>query len=116
MIKCKMRSNNSNWNYAWKVKKDIKTYEDKYLDGKPMSKDEVIEYLFGTHTDYPETNLDLYLFEPPEKKAWHRLNMLWAVPVTLLCGIYRYIRYGDIGWNNKTKFGKFIIKATGHDK
>lgn len=116
MIKRKMTSNRSGWNYSRKIKEDVERYEDEYLNGREMTKNEVIEYLFGSYNEYPSTSLDLYLLSPQEKTVKHRLNMLWVMPITLLVAPYSYIRYGSVGWTNKTKVGKFILECVGEDK
>lgn len=113
MLKTKMCSNFASWNYRWKVDEDI--LEEEKLHGFEFNKEETLTYLFGDYDTRPATCLDLYLYTKPDKTAIHRLNMLWAYPVTLFCSPYRFIRYGGVGWTNKTGFGKFILKCVGED-
>lgn len=113
MNKTKMRSSYSGWNWKSKVLLDIQ--EEELERGVVFTKAETLTYLFGDYDTRPETNLDLYIYDKPDKTATHRLNMLWAYPVTLFCSPYRFIRYGGVGWTNKTRFGKFILKCVGED-
>ena len=114
MIKKNMRYNQDMWNFSHIIEVDIKNQES--LIGRAMTKDEVIEHLFGTHLGRSTTDLDLYLFRAPDTNWKHRLNRLWAYPLTLVLAPFRYVIYGDIGWGNKTKLGKFILVACGYDK
>lgn len=78
-----------------------------------MSANEVIDFLFGDYTDRGEFRIvdDCYC---PDEKWWHRLNTLWAYPLTLACSPYRYVVYGHTGWDDKTRFGNWILRMTGH--
>lgn len=116
MILRKMKINRASWGYSCKVEDDIRKYEKEYLDGEAMTKEEVLEHLFGTYIDRPTTKLDLYLLEPQTKSMRHRVNMLWSVPLTLILAPYSYVRYGSLGWTNKTFLGKFVLKCVGEDK
>ena len=115
MIKRDMRYNQNTWNFSSVIEDDIKKRES--VIGRAMTKDEVIEHLFGTPLDRATTYLDLYLFKNVPETTWkHRLNRLWAYPLTILLAPFRYVIYGDIGWGNKTKLGKFILVACGYDE
>lgn len=115
MIKRKMKSVHSGWNWRHKVEDDIYHYEE--VTGRSVdTKEDLLDYLFGNYEHRPDTSLDLYLLEPVDKKWYHRLNMFWAYPVTLLLYPFRYVIYGDGGWTNKTIMGKFMLKSVGEDK
>ncbi|CAH0528434.1 hypothetical protein CTH30272_02118 [Allocatenococcus thiocycli] len=114
VLKKSMRSNHSNWNFRSKVDEDIKWFEDRR--GVALSKEETLDFLFGNHSEFSRTRLDLYLLEKPKKTAFHRLNHLWAYPLTFALAPFRYVLYGDIGWTNKTKFGRFLLKSCGYSK
>ena len=45
-----------------------------------------------------------------------RLNMLWAMPLTIALWPFRYVLNGDGGWSTKTRMGRFILRVTGHLK
>ena len=83
--------------------------------GREMTKNEVINYLFGCSDSREETPLDIYVMDRPQSKIIHRLNMLWAFPITLICAPYMWMRRGQIGWHNKSKVGRFILKCVGED-
>ena len=114
MIKKKMTYNWANWNFSDEIQKDIKEKEEQV--GRRLSKDEVIRHLFGSWDDKPSTTLDLYLLRKQKTTRKHRLNHLWVYPLTLVLAPFRYVLYGDIGWTNKTKLGKFLFVACGYDK
>ena len=97
-----------------KVTEDIQEYEDSELSRK-MTRDETIEYLFGSYFSRGETPLDIYVMDKPETKVIHRLNMIWAFPLTLLCAPYMWIRRGEVGWHNKSRVGRFVLKCVGED-
>lgn len=114
ILKKSMRSNRSNWNFRWKIDEDIKWFEEQR--GIKLSREESLDFLFGTHSKRPRTRLNLYLLEEPEKTAFHRLNHLWAFPLTFVLAPFRYVLYGDIGWTNKTMFGRFLLRSCGYSK
>ncbi|HFQ5115451.1 TPA: hypothetical protein ACGU7D_004260 [Vibrio vulnificus] len=113
MLLKKMRRNHGIWNFRHEVDSAIKDHET--LHG-PMTKEETLTFLFGDWNNRAETNLDIYLLEQPEKTVLHRLNHLWAFPLTFILAPFRYVLYGDIGWTNKTKLGKFLLKSCGFHK
>ncbi len=114
ILKKEMRSNSSSWNFRWRVDEDIKRYEEER--GVTLSKEETLDFLFGNHSEYSQTSLDLYLLIEPDKTVVHRLNHLWAFPLTLALAPFRYVLYGDTGWNNKTRLGRFMLRSCGFDK
>ena len=115
MTKSKMNSIYSGWNWRWRVEESIKKYE-KDTGRKIETKKDTLDFLFGDFNERPRTHLDLYLYTPQEKTWKHRANLFWILPLTLMCSPYRYLRYGDIGWTNKTNFGKFILTCIGEDE
>jgi hypothetical protein len=115
MIKRKMQRAYTGWNWRWRVEESIAQYEED-TGRKIETKQELLDHLFGDYNSRPSTDLDLYLFTPQDKTWKHRAHMVWAFPVTLLCAPYRYLRYGEVGWTNKTKFGKFLLTCIGEDK
>lgn len=86
--------------------------------GKDATGKEVLDYIFGTsNNDYRgQAGIELRVWSKDNKKPVHRLNMLWAIPLTLLLAPVRYVLHGDIGWDTKTKMGRFILRVTGHLK
>ncbi|MCG6350605.1 hypothetical protein [Vibrio fluvialis] len=114
VLKKEMRSNRSNWNFRWLIDEEIKRFEEQ-IGGK-LSKEETLDFLFGNHSDRARTMLNLYLLEEPEKTVFHRLNHLWAFPLTFVLAPFRYVLYGDIGWDNKTRLGRFMLKSCGFHK
>lgn len=114
ILKKEMRSNRSSWNFRWLLDEDIKRFEEQ-IGGK-LSKEETLDFLFGNHSDRARTRLNLYLLEEPEKTVFHRLNHLWAFPLTFVLAPFRYVLYGDIGWDSKTRLGRFILKSCGFHK
>lgn len=83
--------------------------------GKDATGKEVLDYLFGDWKQDPEANF--FIIEwcyDYKRKPWQRANMLWVLPLTVLCAPYQYIRHGYVGWTNKTKFSRWILRVTGH--
>lgn len=83
------------------------------LMGREMTKEEVISFLFGDSENYPETELRIMVIDEPDQKLHHRLNMLWAFPLSLAVAPLSYIFTGGIGWTDKTAFGRFILRCVG---
>ncbi|EGR2229511.1 hypothetical protein DZF79_14895 [Vibrio parahaemolyticus] len=96
---------------GWQLRKYIQ--ENYSKDVKEMNGEELLENLFGSFRESGEFRIeDIHYI--PEQTWWHRLNRLWAYPLTIICSPYRYVRYGHIGWDDKTNFGRWLIKVTGH--
>ena len=109
-----MKSNKASWNYRHKVDDEIKRYEEER--GITLDRDEVLDFLFGNFRDRAGAELDIYLLSPPDKTVVHRLNHLWAFPLMFILWPFRYVLYGDAGWTNKTKMGRFLLKCCGFDE
>lgn len=82
-------------------------------DVRDMSGEELLEGIFGSFRERGDFRVENRYYQP--KETWvHRLNRLWALPLTLLCSPYMYIRNGEIGWSNRTRFGRWLLKVTGY--
>jgi hypothetical protein len=94
--------------YRSRVEHDL---GDKASDGKA-----VLDYLFGKWSEDSETNFMIreWVKDYYDRKPYHRLNMFWALPLTLLFSPFQYIFRGGIGWDTKSTFGRWILKVTGH--
>lgn len=84
------------------------------LDPNPTAK-EVLDLLYGAYgdnyrTDYKVINLNVTV----DNKWWHRLNMCWAWPLTIVSAPFQYVVKGYVGWSESTVVGKWILKVTGH--
>ena len=87
--------------------------------GENATGKDVLDYIFGTYdNDYNgETDLILESWEEPSHKSvFHRVNMLWVIVLTIILSPIRFILYGQVGWDTKSKFGRWIIKITGNLK
>ena len=111
MINTNLKSNRRMLN-ANLVKEEIRLHE---LEHGKMSRDELLTYLFGNYSEYPQTHFDLYIMVKKDQKWWHRLNMLWAFPLTVICIPYMWITQGEIGWTNKNIIGGFVLRSIGED-
>lgn len=91
-----------------------KYLEENYdRDIKDMSGEEVIKFIFGDIYEYGDFKIiDVHYFN--EEKWHHRLNRLWAYPLTWLCAPYQYVVNGEVGWDDKTKFGRWMLKIAGY--
>ncbi|WP_273860727.1 hypothetical protein [Photobacterium sp. GSS17] len=82
-------------------------------DVRDMSGVELLEGMFGTFRERGDFRIENRYYQP--KETWvHRLNRLWAFPLTLICSPYMYIKHGQIGWSDKTRFGSWLLKVTGY--
>lgn len=96
----------------WQVEKYLKENYDK--DINEMSGKELMTTLFGVPFHERGSFRIVNDYWQPVINWKHRMNRLWAFPLTLICAPYRYIRYGDIGWCDKSRFGAWLLKVTGH--
>jgi len=95
----------------------VKAFEKCYGEGG-WNKQNLESFLFGDC--YGDKDSDYYLSKPDyyyvKSKITHRLNMLWAWPFTLICYPFQYILKGEVGWSERTIFGKWILKVCGYIK
>lgn len=104
---------NRNWGGIHsQVRRDMESRGDKLSD---YSGEELLTYLCGDCNNCRSTKLDVYILKPQKEKWYHRMNMMWAFPLTLICSPYQYIKNGGVGWDNKSIIGRFILKAVGAD-
>lgn len=95
----------------------VKRYlKDNYdMDLQSMTGQEVVDRLFGGYNNdyYSEFRIidDCWT---PKTKWWQRLNRFWAYSLTAVCAPYQYIKNGEIGWSDKTRFGLWILRVTGY--
>lgn len=87
--------------------------------GKDATVDDVLNYIFGEsvmgYDEKHQYDFIIKAFKRDKKRQWwHRLNMFWAIPVTLILAPFQYVRSGYVGWTDKTRTGRFILKITGH--
>lgn len=96
------------------VKKIHRFEIEKELDN-PTAK-EVLDLLFGSWDgDEDRPYYKVFTYDYDHERTWQqRLNMFWAMPLTLLLSPIMYIYSGQVGWSDKSKVGKFILKVTGH--
>lgn len=79
------------------------------------SGEELLTYLCGDHDNCSVSELDVYIMKRQKEKWYHRVNMMWAFPLTIICGPFQYIKNGSVGWHNKSRIGKLILKSIGQD-
>lgn len=86
--------------------------------GKDCSGKEVLDHLFGDYNNDYQSGEDyvIYEWESCEKTPLQRFNFIWVFGLTMLLAPIRYVMYGQTGWTNKTKMGRFFIRITGHSK
>ena len=84
--------------------------------GKDATAKQVLDHIFGGYGEYdrPEANFVLRAWTEDERTFLHRLNMFWAMPLTLLLSPFMYLKSGQVGWSDKSAAGRFILRVTGH--
>lgn len=94
----------------------VSRYELERLLTKPKEAKELLDLLYGQYNNDYCTDYEIatYRYQDGSKTVCQRLNMLWAVPLTILCMPFQYVIKGTTGWSKKTIFGRWICKVTGH--
>ncbi len=85
---------------------------------KDCTADQVLDCIFGDYdSDYRGyCDFQIHVWEDDKKTTLHRLNMFWAIPLTLVLSPLMYIKNGQIGWDDRSALGRFILRVTGHLK
>ncbi len=84
--------------------------------GKDATAKEVLDYIFGGYSEYEAAKADFVLYSwqsDCERTFLHRLNMFWALPLTILLSPFMYLKSGYVGWSDKSAAGRFVLRATG---
>lgn len=84
--------------------------------GKDATGQQVLDYLIGPYGGHPEAGFVIRKWSRCGKTKIQRLNMLWAMPLTIALWPFRYVLNGDGGWSTETRMGRFILRVTGHLK
>lgn len=84
--------------------------------GKDATGQQVLDHLFGTYGGDSCVNFVIREWRKDDRTKLQRLNMLWAMPLTIVLWPFRYVLYGDGGWSTNTPMGRFILLVTGHLK
>lgn len=82
--------------------------------GENATTNEVLDYLFGDQHSRGKSNLVISTWRENEKTKLQRLNMVWVFPFTILVAPINYVLYGFVGWDDKTRLGRFLLRITGH--
>ena len=85
--------------------------------GKDATAKQVLDHIFGGYGEYdrPDADFVLRVWDGDYNRTfWHRLNMFWAMPLTLLLSPFMYLKSGQVGWSDKSATGRFILRVTGH--
>jgi len=94
--------------------KHVHRFQVEQAVGKDASGKRVLDYLFGEYPEHHgEADFVIRAWRSDDRTVIQRLNMLWAIPLTLLLAPYRYVAKGHIGWDDKTVFGGWLLKVTG---
>lgn len=86
--------------------------------GKDATGQQVLDHLFGPYGEDSRSSVNYVISEwrKDTRTKLQRLNMLWAMPLTIALWPFRYVLYGEGGWDTKTRMGRFILRVTGHLK
>ena len=86
--------------------------------GKSASGKEVLDYLLGTESNghNADSRILIKVWMDDDRTVIHRLNMFWVMPLTLLLSPVMYVLNGSVGWTTRTRFGRFVLRVTGHLK
>jgi hypothetical protein len=84
--------------------------------GKDATAKQVLDHIFGGYGEYNrrEANFVLKVWDGDNRTFLNRLNMFWAMPLTLLLSPFMYLKSGQVGWSDKSSAGRFILRVTGH--
>lgn len=85
--------------------------------GKDATGKQVLDFIFGVYDgDYKDVKHSYVLrrWYKDDKTKLQRLNMFWAWPLTLILAPFQYVMKGQVGWDDRTKMGRFILKAVGY--
>lgn len=94
---------------------EVFRYKIEQAVGKDASGRQVLDYVFGeTLAQRGNAPFVIREWRTDRRTRLQRLNMFWAMPLTLLCAPYQYVVHGFIGWDTKTRLGRWILRATGH--
>lgn len=91
---------------------DMMKHEEKI--GRKLTREEVFDFFFERTQPYG-TKYDIRVLTPKQEDLIHRLNMLWAVPLTILVIPINYVINGQIAWDDTTAIGRFILRSVGLD-
>lgn len=99
---------------SYRLMNDMMEHEEKI--GRKLTREEVFDFFFEQKQPYG-TKYDIRVLAPPlQEKLVHRLNMLWAVPLTILAIPINYVINGQIAWDDTTAIGRFILRSIGFDE
>lgn len=97
---------------------DVYRYKIESELGKDATGQQVLDHLFGPYGEYSGSSVNYVIREwrKDDRTMLQRLNMLWAMPLTIALWPFRYVLYGDGGWSTKTRMGRFFLRITGYLK
>ncbi len=95
--------------------RELYRHEIEQAVGKDASGKQALDHLLGEYPDY-QSGADFVIraWRSDERTPVQRLNMFWAIPFTLLCAPYQYVAKGQVGWDTKSRLGRWLLKVTGN--
>lgn len=84
--------------------------------GKDATGKQVLDYIFGEYGEGACVDYVIYKWASDDKTVRNRLNMFWAIPLTVALSPFMYLFSGRVGWSTKSKAGRFVLRVTGHLK
>lgn len=83
--------------------------------GKEATAKDVLDHIFGDVYG-SDKSIDYVISEwsDCDKTKMQRFNTIIAIIFILITSPYQYITDGHLGFDNKTKFGRWVLKNTGN--
>lgn len=76
--------------------------------------DDALDVILGGYDNDYWTDLVVYRrCEDTKTTMLNRFNTLWVYPIFIVCIPFRYVLFGETGFNRDTKFGKFVLDLVG---
>lgn len=84
--------------------------------GEDCTGKQVLDHLFGDYDNDYQSYENYYISEwcSDKRKWWQRLNMFWAMPLTIIILPFQWVVVGHTGWSDKNKVGRFVLRVTGN--
>ena len=94
--------------------KSVYRHEIERKLGKDASAKQVLDHIFGDYYDN-DKGIDYVIskWSSCKKTKMQRFNIVLAVIFIILRSPYQYITDGYLGFDNKTKFGRWVLRNTG---
>lgn len=95
-----------------RIEQEIKEIER--ITGNKLTKEDLLDHLFGDRENYPATELNFMVLDTVETEFKHRVAALLILPIWFITVPFNWLVNGRTGWAFDSRFSRWAAKKMGY--